>query len=83
MEANKKPLPWEPTKSQVHRIYLKQNRKLLLAEIYAAMELYRKKSFDEIKNVRTLLHPEWAKIVRFFGVPNGYYAPEGFFDGIE
>ncbi|SHJ45034.1 hypothetical protein [Aquimarina spongiae] len=79
-ENNKKPLPWCPTKEQVHTIYVQVSTKTLRDEIFAAMQEHRKKSFDQIKNIKKLLHPEWVKIVKFLGIPNGYYAPDGFFD---
>ena len=82
-DNHKKPLPWCPTKSQVHQIYVKVNRDTLKDEIFEAMQKHRNKTFDEIKNIRTLLHPEWVKIVRFLGIPNGYYPPDGFFDNPE
>ena len=76
----KKPLPWCPSKSEVYRIYVKVNQLSIRDEIVSIMQSHRNKQESEVKNIRNLLHPEFVKLVKFLGIPQGYYAPEGFFD---
>ncbi|WP_281990539.1 hypothetical protein [Aquimarina aggregata] len=78
--THKKPLPWSPSKSQVYTIYVKYNKKTIKDEITVIMAKHRKKTEDQVNNVRILLHPEFVSLVKFLGVPKGYYAPDGFFE---
>ncbi|WP_299431529.1 hypothetical protein [uncultured Aquimarina sp.] len=78
----KKALPWFPTKSEVHRIFVKINRRNLVDEIQAVMTKHRNKPVEDVKNERILFHPEFIAIVKLFGIPEGYYASEGFFDEV-
>ncbi|GAA4274979.1 hypothetical protein U6A24_12700 [Aquimarina gracilis] len=75
----KRPLPWSPTKSDVLRIYVKLNKVVVQDEIWEVMMQHRKKTRDQVKNKRILFHPEFVAIVKLFGIPQGYYAPDGFF----
>ncbi|WP_271765952.1 hypothetical protein [Aquimarina algiphila] len=77
---NKRPLPWSPSKSEVFRIYVKLNQVTVKEEIREIMIKHRNKTEDEVRNVRILLHPEFVSIVKLFGIPQGYYPPDGFFD---
>ena len=80
MEIKKKPLPKMPTKKQLFAMYHKLGSTQIKPELYAAQMKYRNKAYDEIKNVHTLYHPEFVELVKLFGIPDGYYAEEDFFN---
>ncbi len=78
----KRPLPWSPTKSEVYRIYVKLNQETVKAEIRAVMMKHRKKTEDQVRNTRILFHPEFVVLVKLFGIPQGYFVPDGFFETV-
>ncbi len=79
-KINKKPLPWSPSKAQVYTIYVKLGKKALQDEIWSIMMKNRNKTEDQVKHVRILFHSEFSALVKVLGTPQGYYAPDGFFE---
>lgn len=74
-------LPYTPSRGQVYKMFCKLPRQTVYAEINATMIRYRstetkRLTEKDIKNKRTLFHPEWVMILRFLGIPEGYRRPE-------
>lgn len=65
-----RPLPYNPTKTELKKMFPKVNHCTLMDEVNAAMKEHRGERFNA--HDRILFKPEFEKVIALYGYPKGY-----------
>ncbi len=71
-----KELPYTPNRGDVYTMFYKIDKRTVKDEVNTVMCEHRGLPKEIVRFKKRLLHPEWIRVLKYLGIPEGYKKPE-------